>query len=101
MPPRVAHPLYVCLQVATPGISWPPSLPLSLGIPGQGASGGAGSWLPQCVSNPPPSPLKDLLINLPLACSFPKFLVADFVGPGNLQDLPEASVDEGLDFVQG
>ena len=36
----------VGLQVASPGISWPPSLPLPLWVPSQGLSGDAGKRLP-------------------------------------------------------
>jgi hypothetical protein len=32
-------------------------------------------------------------------CTLPQFFVADLVGPADLQDLPQAGVNEDLDFL--
>jgi hypothetical protein len=40
-------------------------------------------------------------LNRLLLCTLPQFFVADLVGSADLQDLPQAGVDEDLDVLHG
>jgi hypothetical protein len=51
------------------------------------------------MANPSPTSLKDVLINRLLLCTLPQFFIADLVGPADFQDLPQAGVNEDLDFL--
>lgn len=42
--PGVTHPCDVCVEVASPGVSWTASLPLPLGVPSESLSGDASWW---------------------------------------------------------
>ncbi|KAH3803597.1 hypothetical protein DPMN_131862 [Dreissena polymorpha] len=45
--------------------------------------------------------LKDVFFNLLLLCSSPYFFIGDLVWPANLEDLPEAGLNEVLYFLYG
>ena len=62
-------------------------------------SGGICSWLTQSVPYPTPLPLSDLLVDGRLVCSFQKVDIGYFLWPSDVEDVAQASVDEGLEFV--
>ena len=51
----------LCFSVSPPTVARPASLSLPLQVPGQGLACGAGSWLPEGVSDPAPLPPQYLL----------------------------------------
>ena len=51
------------------------------------------------MADPSPFPFLDLLFDGDLSGSLPEVLVGDHVWPSDVEDVAEASVDEGLQLV--
>jgi hypothetical protein len=45
--------------------------------------------------------LRDILVNRLLLCSLPQFFIDNLVRPADLKNLPDAGVDEDMDFLHG
>ncbi|KAH3691876.1 hypothetical protein DPMN_191054 [Dreissena polymorpha] len=101
LPPCLAHLLSICIQVPVPGVSRPPSLPFSLGVPCERLPRRSECTLAKGVAYPSPTSLKDVFFNWLLLCSSLLFFIGDIVLPADLEDLTEAGVDEDLYVLYG
>ena len=75
--PGVPHLPRFRLHVSPPGVSWPSSFPLPLGVPRQGLSCDASCRFSQRVTNP--APFSSFYFYWQLICLGPQSVVADFV----------------------
>ena len=77
--PGVPHLPRFRLHVSPPGVSWPSSFPLPLGVPRQGLSCDASFRFSQRVTNPTPFSSFYFYFYWQLICLGPQSVVADFV----------------------
>ena len=77
--PGVPHLPRFRLHVSPPGVSWPSSFPLPLGVPRQGLSCDASCRFSQRVTNPMPFSSFYFYFYWQLICLGPQSVVADFV----------------------
>ena len=88
----------LCFSVSPPTVARPASLPLPLRVPGQGLACGAGSWLPEGVSDSAPLPPQYLLGLWFLSRSLPQIFISDLLLPLDFVDAPQTGVEECLDL---
>ena len=87
----------LCFSVSPPAVARPASLPLPLQFPGQSMACGAGSWLPDGVSDPAPLPPQYLLGHWYLSSSLPQIFISDLLLRLDFVDAPQTGVQECLD----
>ena len=89
----------LCFSVLPPTVVRPASLPLPLQVPGQDLVCGAGSSLPEGVSDPAPPPPQYLLGHWFLPHSFPQIFSSDLLLPLDFIAVPQTGVEECLNLL--
>ena len=84
-----------------PGVTRSASLSFPLRVPGEGLPSNVGCRLVKGVPNSSPASLKDVVYYRLPSCSLRRYLVADGVQPGNLENPSKIGVDECLDSLHG